>query len=149
MSQIKWVTKRFEDFSLEEFYRISALREAVFVVEQECAYQELDYIDFEAIHLTGYFDDLPVAYCRIYHQINKKIHVGRVLVKKDMRGREIAYELMNKAHEVISGEFSYVNTIIISAQKYLKPFYNKFNYKVKGSEYLEDGIPHVEMQKHL
>lgn len=149
MSEIKWEHKTFEQFNLEEFYRLAALREAVFVVEQECAYQELDYKDFEAIHLTGYLDGVPVAYCRIYGQTDHKIHIGRVLVKKELRGKKVAYEIMEEAHNLIDQEFEKVKTIVISAQKYLKPFYQKLDYQVKGAEYLEDGIPHVEMQKSI
>ena len=149
MSEIEWVHKKFEEFSLDEFYRLAALRESVFVVEQECAYQELDYKDFEAIHLTGYIEGQPVAYCRIYNPEDKKIRVGRVLVHKDKRGKQVAYELMHKTHDIISQNYKKIRTIVISAQKYLQPFYHKLGYKVKGAEYLEDGIPHVEMHKQI
>lgn len=149
MAQIQWEHKTFEELTLDEFYRLAALRVAVFVVEQECAYQELDYKDFEAIHLAGYLDGRPVAYCRIYGQTERKIHIGRVLVEKELRGKRVAYEVMEKAHEIINREFENVKTIAISAQKYLKPFYQKIGYRVRGAEYLEDGIPHVEMHKVL
>jgi len=149
MAEIEWVHKEFAEFSLDEFYRIAALRESVFVVEQECAYQELDYKDFEAIHLTGYIEGQPVAYCRIYDHIDKKIHIGRVLVHKDKRGKQVAYDLMYRAHDIISQKYDNVCTIVVSAQKYLQPFYRKLGYKVKGAEYLEDGIPHLEMHKQI
>lgn len=149
MAQLKWIHKKFEEFDLNEFYRIAALRQAIFVVEQNCAYQDLDYKDFEAHHLVGYYDGLPVAYCRVYDRQNQFIHIGRVAVAKDYRGRQLAYALMEYAHSIIQEQFTSTTTIVISAQKYLQPFYRKLGYRKVGKEYLEDGIPHIEMRKSL
>tara|TARA_R110002050_G_scaffold16719_1_gene50382 strand:+ start:10965 stop:11408 length:444 start_codon:yes stop_codon:yes gene_type:complete len=138
--------KTFQELNTELLYNILQLRSEVFVVEQDCVYQDLDGKDQKAIHVIGYKDDKVVAYTRIFKPGDyfKESSIGRVVVspltRKDGYGAEIMKASIKAVQE------NYNETIIhISAQKYLLKFYNSLGFIQEGEEYLEDGIPHVAM----
>ena len=136
----------FSELSSKELYEIWRLREEVFVVEQNCVYQDADGEDIYAYHLCAFRDKQLAAYCRIYRQ-NTEIHIGRVVIRKAFRGQKWAYTLMAKAHYHAKEVFPECRGICISAQTYLKTFYLTLGYRVTGESYLEDGIPHIPMHK--
>ena len=139
--------KHFSELTTSQLYQIVALRSEVFVVEQACIYQDLDYKDQEAIHILGIDEaDQLVSYARILPPgiVYPEYAIGRVIVAKSNRGTGEGHRLMNyciTAIETMAGETS----IRISAQAHLEAFYKEHQFKSTGKTYLEDGIPHIEM----
>lgn len=144
MLEIK--VKSFQKLTKEELYDVLQLRSEVFVVEQDCVYQDLDGKDQKALHVLGYENQKLVAYTRLFKANDYFDHasIGRVVVAKNKRHINYGIEIMTASIEAIHDIFQQ-KTIKISAQSYLKNFYEKFGFKKVGEEYLEDGIPHVEM----
>ncbi|TCK67855.1 ElaA protein [Winogradskyella wandonensis] len=145
MLQIK--IKHFIDLNTKELYDVLQLRSEVFVVEQDCVYQDLDGKDQEAIHVLGYENQQLVAYTRLFDAgfYFNEASIGRVVVAKDKRQNNYGYDIMNASIKAISKYYD-TDKITISAQTYLKRFYNNLGFKATGDEYLEDGIPHIKMQ---
>jgi ElaA protein len=148
---ITWECKFFSDFSNLEIYKILQLRNEVFIVEQNCVYQDCDGKDVKAWHLCGWNGENLVAYTRlfdkgIYHP--DAASIGRVLTAPSARRQNIGKELMQRSIEKIEELFG-ETTIRISAQLYLKRFYESFSFVQKGEIYLEDGIEHICMIKRM
>lgn len=151
MEKITWNTKHFKDLTVDEYFEILHLRTAIFVVEQDCPYQEVDEKDRKAFHLFGRAKNGEViAVTRILPQnvSYDEISIGRVALKKEARGRGIADELMEQTLKFIESILGKQN-IRISAQTYLLNYYGKFGFQQVGKEYLEDNIPHVEMLRQV
>lgn len=149
MSVIYWKSYRFEELDVKLFHDIVALRIAVFVVEQDCPYQELDGKDLKSIHLVGTNErNEIVALSRIVPPIfnYKSPSIGRVIVNEKFRSTGLGHDLMRKSLEVCAGYFGKTD-IILSAQAHLVRFYSAHGFDSTGKTYLEDGIPHVEMIK--
>tara|TARA_B110000003_G_scaffold108072_1_gene110549 strand:- start:67 stop:513 length:447 start_codon:yes stop_codon:yes gene_type:complete len=142
-----WIKKNWEEISLKEFYAVLRLRSEVFVVEQDCVYQDIDNKDQKAIHLMGYINNELVAYSRIFNKGDyfKETSFGRAIIKTEKRGLGYGDELVKESIKTIISEFG-KNKIKISAQAHLKKFYAKHAFKTKGEKYLEDGIPHISME---
>lgn len=139
--------KKFSELTLEQYHRLLKARIAVFVVEQACAYQEVDDIDLTATHFWFENDQEEIiAYARIYSG-EQTIHFGRVLVPKKERGKGLAKSLIQQVIEWIQFQFP-EKKIHIEAQTYLRYFYTSFGFMVISEEYLEDGIPHIDMEKY-
>ncbi len=139
----------FTALSTNQLYAILALRNQVFIVEQDCVYQDLDQKDQQAHHVLGYINHTLVAYARIFKPgyYFKEASIGRVVVAKNVRHNNYGFRLMQEA--IIAVEKYYqTKTIKISAQLYLKIFYESLGFQQIGEEYLEDGIPHIAMLKH-
>ncbi|RLD28795.1 MAG: GNAT family N-acetyltransferase [Bacteroidetes bacterium] len=141
-------TKYFNELSTKELYDLLKLRSEVFVVEQDCVYQDIDGKDEKALHVLGYKNETLVAYTRIFKAGDyfKQTSIGRVVVSKNERHYKYGYEIMKASIKAIEDNFE-ENIIIISAQTYLKKFYNNLGFVETGKEYLEDGIPHKKMIK--
>ena len=141
-----WLCKEFNDLSTEELYSILQLRTEIFVVEQNCVFQDMDGKDEDAYHLMCYEDDRLIAYTRLLPagKSYKECSIGRVVTKKTNRGTGIGKELM-----AISIQYCYrlfgKSPIRIGAQLYLEKFYSSFGFKKESDIYIEDGIPHIEM----
>ena len=137
-----WEVKEWAELSTSEVENIFSLRSEVFVVEQDCVYQDIDGKDQKAKHVLGKKENEIVAYARIFKPGDyfKEASFGRAVVKKTERGKGIGNELVINSIKNISN-----NEIKISAQSYLKNFYGKHGFVAKGEEYLEDGIPHTTM----
>ncbi|RRG18063.1 GNAT family N-acetyltransferase [Weissella viridescens] len=128
-----------------ELVEIFEARTAVFVVEQACAYQEVDRTDFDALHVRVLNNHQLVAYARLYLS-QDGVHFGRVLVVSDERGKGFGRTLLEGVLETIQERFP-GQPVHIQAQLYLTPFYASFGFEAVSDEYLEDGIPHVDMTK--
>lgn len=145
-----WIQKTFEELTKEELYLILENRVAVFVVEQECPYPEVDGRDEECLHIWLEDERGMVAYCRIVPPLDEgeDYSIGRVLVKKEYRGRGYAREMMDKAISVLRKDYM-VDRIWLHGQEHLRHFYGSFGFKEVSDVYLEDGIPHVDMQMDM
>lgn len=141
-------TKTFEELNTTELYDLLQLRSEVFVVEQDCVYQDVDGKDQKALHVLGYKNEKLVAYTRIFKPGDyfEEASIGRVVVKENERAYKYGYDIMKASIEAIK-EYYNQSEIRISAQTYLKRFYNNLDFKEVGEEYLEDGIPHINMLK--
>lgn len=142
-----WKVKKYQDLSLDEFHDLVSLRIEVFVVEQDCPYQELDGKDKTAHHLFCLDDKGSIlATSRILGPgiSYPEVSIGRVVVAESARGKGVAHEMMNKSKEFVLKEYGDA-AIRISAQEYLESYYSSHGFKFTGKKYLEDGIPHMEM----
>jgi len=143
---MKVEVKKFLELSVEELYQILKLRTEIFVVEQECIYQDMDGKDSLAVHLLGKEDEKTIAYTRIFGpgDYYDQPCIGRVVVDKKRRGEEKGKAIMEASIKYVKENYSN-KKIILSAQKYLEKFYKDLGFFVEGEEYLEDGIPHQRM----
>lgn len=162
----RYLLQAFDQLSASALYQICQAREAVFVVEQACAYQELDGLDPVCLHLQ-HWATLPIAstsgapaapttpkqpqlaaYARI---IPPSVHpkglpaIGRVLTLPDFRGHGLAHGLMREAIAVCQRHYPHL-PIYLSAQTYLMGFYQSLGFVPQGERYLEDGIEHIDMR---
>ena len=146
MNKIIWQCKPFKELTNEELYQIFHLRISVFVVEQNCPYQDADGKDLKSLHVTGKQNGELIAYTRIVLPgvSYKEISIGRVVTSKEARRTGAGKILMNKTMKYIQKEFGRV-PIRIGAQLYLQKFYENFGFVREGDEYMEDGIPHIIM----
>ena len=142
---MEWVLKQFNQLSLDELYGIVQLRLEVFVVEQNCPYQDLDGKDQSAYHLFLKDNDVIVAALRVLPEnvAYDETAIGRLIVKEVYRGQKIAIAMMEKAIEVITDDLG-KDKIRLSGQAYLTDFYIGLGFKKVSEEYLEDGIKHYE-----
>lgn len=146
-SAITWQCKKFRDMSAGEVHAVLALRAAVFVVEQKCPYQDPDYKDEYSMHVMGWLDGELVAVARILPQgvSYDEVSIGRVATASTVRGTGAGMILMEKTMQYIKDHFGNV-PVRISAQSYLKKYYEKFGFvRSEKEEYLEDDIPHLDM----
>ena len=146
---VNWTIKRFDELTLDELYDILQLRNEVFIVEQNCVYKDLDGKDRSAWHLLAVEDGKLVAYTRILPpgvSYNDPA-IGRVVTSPSKRRSGLGRELMKRSIEACEKLFG-TTSITLSAQVYLKSFYESFGFIVMGEEYLEDGIPHIEMSRN-
>jgi ElaA protein len=143
---MKIAVKTFPELSIQELYDVLQLRSEVFVVEQNCVYQDIDGKDQKAVHVLGVKEGSLVAYTRIFKAGDyfKEAAIGRVVVK--MTGRKLGYghEIMKASVAAIYNNYK-TKHIRLSAQTYLIDFYNKHGFVAEGDTYLEDGIPHINM----
>lgn len=140
--------KRFNELSAEDIYQILRLRSEVFVVEQNCVYQDIDNKDQKALHLIGVYDEKTVAYSRLFKPGDyfENASIGRVVIDQQFRDKKWGHILMQTAIEGIESHFGETK-ITISAQEYLQQFYETNGFVKRGESYLEDGIPHIEMRR--
>jgi ElaA protein len=145
---LKITTKTFKELTTDELYALLQLRSEVFVVEQDCVYQDIDYKDQKALHVLGFKNDKLVAYTRLFKPGDyfNYASIGRVIVAQNEREHKYGYDIMNASISAIK-EYYNETTIKISAQTYLKKFYNNLGFEEVGEGYLEDGIPHIGMIK--
>jgi len=143
--EMKWNLKRFEDLSLGELYDILKLRSEIFVVEQNCPYQDLDGKDKVSYHLFLEDNGVVIAALRIIPEniSYKEMSIGRVVVKKSYRGKGISKDMMGKAIGFITENLK-KDGIRLSGQAYLVDFYEALGFKKVSDVYLEDGIEHFE-----
>ncbi len=141
-------TATFDALDTRTAYLLWQLRERVFVVEQECAYLDLDGRDLEAetLHLWADQDGRPVAYLRVLAEeagaAPAGVRVGRVVVAPEQRGQGLAHQLMRAALEQVGDR-----PCRLDAQSYLVGWYRGLGFEQIGEEFLEDGIPHVPMAR--
>jgi ElaA protein len=141
-----WRLMPFEDLRVGELYEVLRLRSEVFVVEQQCIYQDIDGADLEAMHLLGVQGEELMAYARCFAPGVKfaEASIGRVLTRQSARGTGLGHTLMEQAVAAVSQVWG-PQAIRIGAQAHLQGFYAKHGFKDVGKPYIEDGIPHLEM----
>lgn len=147
---IEWICKHHEDLGKEQLYAILQLRTEVFVVEQKCAYQEVDGRDLEGdtCHLMAWQDDQLVAYLRLLDPSSQggDVVIGRVVIAPQVRGKGLGHDLMQQALKQ-AGKHWPETPIYLSAQAHLQGYYGRYGFVVVGEQYLEDDIPHIGMRK--
>lgn len=148
MSNITFKIKRFDALSADELYSVLQLREAVFIVEQNCVYQDIDGKDGKALHVIGEYNGKTVAYARLFKSGDyfDQASIGRVVVATDYRDRKWGHDLMREAIGAVEKYFG-EKQITISAQEYLKKFYESHGFVKTSETYLEDDIPHIQMKR--
>jgi len=148
-SLIEFKIKRFKELSLNELYYVLQLRAEVFVVEQNCVYQDIDGKDEKALHVIGYYNGEIVAYTRIFDKgyYFDETSIGRVVVSPKYRDKKWGYQLMQVSIDAIKEYFNDTK-ITISAQQYLTKFYQSLGFVQTSEVYLEDDIPHVQMKRN-
>lgn len=148
LSDSGFTLKKFDQLSSKEVYQILQLRAEVFVLEQNCAYQDIDNLDQKSLHLYKTTDNNEIiAYARVLTpaQCNQShCSIGRVVVSKNMRHLKLGKALMREAIKTCLNQFPN-HSIKISAQTYLSSFYRSLGFNNTGKFYLEDDIPHQEM----
>ncbi len=146
---VRWICKKFDQLSPLELYSILQLRNEVFVVEQNCVFQDADNKDQASWHVMGWDAASLVAYARIVPPgvaYDSLPSIGRVVTSPRMRGTGTGKMLMEQSIAHLQKIFDNA-PIKIGAQMYLKRFYELFGFVQSGERYLEDGIPHIEMTR--
>lgn len=143
---MEWIYRNFEKLSGREVYEMLKLRVDVFIVEQDCAYHEVDGHDYKAIHVFCLDEGGIAAYARLLPSNVKypEPSVGRVIVRQDKRGSGLAHELMEKCLNYITDEWS-PEKIRLQAQSHLASFYGKHGFEAVSKPYDDGGIPHIDM----
>ena len=143
---MQYSMKRFKDLTSAELYDILKLRQDVFIIEQACIYPDIDDNDQNAVHLMAFDRDQLIGCLRILEKgvTFEEASIGRVVMAPSHRRTGIAKRMMQQALDFIGLEWR-ENRVKISAQSYTIPFYAGVGFEVVSAEYLEDGIPHVDM----
>ena len=137
------VSKYFDELTTVELYELLKVRSEIFVVEQNCIYQDLDNKDYQSLHVFYEEDDKVFAYLRAFWKEEGVIQVGRVLTLE--HGKGLGGKLLHDGLEEIRKKF-HPQKIYLEAQCYAIGYYEREGFKVCSEEFLEDGIPHVEME---
>ena len=149
---INWTCKSFDELNLREWYSISTFRQEVFIVEQYCAYLDSDGKDLDAHHLVGRNAEGEIlAYARLLPvgvSYPDRTSMGRITSSKKARGTGLGSQLILEAIKQIEQLYGKI-TILIGAQCYLERFYGKFGFNRISDIYLEDGIPHIDMEREF
>ena len=142
--------KTYDQLSKEDLYLILRLRSEVFVVEQNCVYQDIDNKDQRALHLFIRNHNDVIAYTRLFNAGDyfDEASIGRVVVDKNFRDKKLGHIIIEKSIQTIKQKYNR-SCILISAQTYLKNFYASHSFLQIGEGYLEDGIPHIKMKLDL
>lgn len=138
----------FKELSAEQVYEMLALRCAVFIVEQECAYQDPDGVDLESYHLAAREGGELFGYLRIIPKgvVDEDVYIGRVIVKRGRRSEGLGREIMQRAIDYVVNALG-EREIAISAQTYLTDFYKSLGFEIASEPYFEEGgIKHVRMR---
>lgn len=148
--QIHWLLKKFEDLTPFQLYAILQLRSEVFVVEQNCIFQDADDRDQKSYHLMGYDNSKLVAYTRLVPpgEMYQEPSIGRVVTSPSIRKSGAGKELMKQSIDAVYNLFG-THPIKIGAQLYLKKFYESLGFLQVSEVYLEDGIEHIYMIRQL
>ncbi len=146
---MKTFVKTFNELTIKELHNVLQLRSEVFVVEQDCIYQDIDGKDEAALHVLGQKNDKLVAYTRCFAPgiYFKEAAIGRVAVPVEERKYGYGHEIMKASLEAIKEKYD-TTQVKLSAQTYLTKFYSTHGFEKTGEEYLEDGIPHIAMIKN-
>ena len=135
--------KFFSELSTTEVYELLKARVQIFVVEQRCAYQDIDDIDYDSLHIFYKSGEKITAYLRAFHKDSETVQLGRVLTVE--HGNGLGGELLKEAIQIVKEKLN-PKKLYIEAQTYAIGFYEREGFKVTSEEFLEDGIPHVKME---
>ena len=147
---VDWVCKHHNDLGKDQLYALLRLRSEVFVVEQKCAYQDIDGQDLagDTHHLMAWQDNELLAYLRLLDPESQggDVVIGRVIVSQAARGTGLGHQMLEEALERIEDIWPQT-PIFLSAQAHLQKYYGRYGFVVAGEEYLEDDIPHIGMRR--
>lgn len=143
---MKLTIKTFQELTTKELYEILKVRGAIFVVEQNCAYQDIDGLDETSLHLFYEDGGQVQAYLRAFEKEPGIVQMGRVLTLR--HGEGLGGHLLHEGIPVIKEQF-HPRKIVIEAQCYATGYYEKAGFQRCSEEFLEDGIPHVRMELTL
>ena len=146
---LNWEIKPYGDLNINEFHDIIALRIKIFVIEQNCPYQDLDGKDKKAYHIfcrDGKGNIVSTARILPNGISYPEVSIGRVVVDESVRGTGVGHELLKRCIDFINAEFGKV-PVVISAQKHLEKYYGTHGFVKNSDEYMEDGIPHIQMRR--
>lgn len=143
---LQWKLETFDTLTVPALYEMLQLRSEVFVVEQNCLFQDMDGSDDQALHLLGYQAGGLVAYARLFPAGIKfaEASIGRVITRMSARGGGLGHELIREAIAAVHGQWG-TQPIRIGAQARLKGYYSRHGFADVGVPYIEDGIDHIEM----
>lgn len=141
---MEYLIKPFADLTATEFYQLAQLRVAVFVVEQNCPYQEIDEIDPVAWHTWLRDGEQILGYTRLY-SVGGVAHIGRVLIAPQARGTGLGHRLLAESIAAVNAIFV-GQPVEIGAQAHLQAFYESHGFQQTSAIYLEDDIPHIQMR---
>jgi len=136
----------FDELDNDTLYQILKLRMDVFVVEQNCPYQEMDDKDQDAIHLFIKEKKEVVSYLRLMIKNETTAQIGRISTKQVFRGRGLAANLIKTTLEILDEN---IETVYLNGQTHLQQYYEAFGFEKKSEPYKEDGIPHIDMELKL
>lgn len=141
------IIKKFNDLEKEELYEILHERSEIFIMEQKILYNDLDRKDYNSYHLMAKKNGKIIGYLRIIEAgiSYDEISIGRVLVVRKFRGKKIARKMLKKAIDFVEKNLK-EDKITISAQFYLKNFYESLSFEAISSMYIEEGIEHIKMR---
>lgn len=148
MNNIRIEIKPFKELFIEELYQVLALRNRIFIVEQNCVYEDIDDSDHKADHLMFWDGDTLVAYARLFDygiKYDNAACIGRVLVERGYRKFGFGHQLIKQAVRYINENYA-TQSIEIGAQEHLSAFYKSHGFRITSECYLEDGIPHIQMR---
>ncbi|TDM12276.1 GNAT family N-acetyltransferase [Macrococcus lamae] len=140
-----WKFKEFNRLTTFELFKIYKLRVDTFVVEQQCAYPEIDDKDLQAIHIFDWEDDNVLSYARLIID-DQQLHIGRVIVAQSARGNGAGRILMEKVLSYIKTHHAHT-PMHLQGQAHLHDFYASYGFKAVSDVYLEDIIPHIDMER--
>lgn len=145
---LDWKVGSFKSLNIHDLYELLRLRSEIFILEQDAPYQDLDNKDQYAMHIRGYRDDELVAYCRIFKRGDyfDEACIGRVVVRQKWRKYKYGHALVDEAIKQLK-EIWGEEKITISGQSYLQKFYESHGFVQTSEEYLEDGLPHIQMKR--
>ena len=143
---LDWKLAAFDALTVPELYAMLQLRSEVFVVEQNCIFQDMDGADDQAVHLLGSANGQLVAYARLFPAGIKfaEASIGRVITRASARGSGLGHVLIQKAIAAVHSQWG-MQPIRIGAQARLKAYYSQHGFFDVGAPYIEDGIDHIEM----
>lgn len=143
---MQFIARKFDELSTVELYEILKARSAIFVVEQNCVYQDMDDLDYRSLHVFCEEGKTVTAYLRVFYKEKDVVQMGRVLTLK--HGTGLGGKLLHEGLRQIREKMP-CRKIYIEAQKYTVGYYEQEGFKVISDEFLEDGIPHVQMELEL
>ncbi len=148
VNDLVWQSVAHDAVTVPQLYALLALRCEVFVVEQNCPFQDIDGADLQAVHLMGWAGQSLVAYARCLPSGVKypQASIGRVVTHSSLRGGGAGHELMRRAIDCVQQHWG-TQAICIDAQAHLVKFYNQLGFVEFGQGYVEDGIPHIAMKR--
>ena len=141
-----FIWHNFDTISKEELYDVLSLRQRVFIIEQDCFYEDLDYSDQDANHLLLYQDNKLIGYSRVFPPGIKyyAASIGRIVTDLDYRGKGYGKSITHESIQFLKNNFP-ESDITISAQYRLVDFYENLGFETEGNVYLEDDIDHIKM----
>ncbi len=143
---MKWKhVKEFNSLTASDIYKILKLRQDIFIIEQDCIYEDIDNLDQSSEHLMLFDGETLVAYSRIVPPGKKfeDYSIGRIIVEKGYRGKNFGREIVKKSLSILKERNA--DIVRIEAQEYLLDFYTSLGFRAISDSYPVDGIPHIEM----